>query len=110
MEWTTKSRVDGEIEMSPTDPNESTYHAMIVSLRAALTDETDVLYYLHTPVGKINVSEWRYGVSGFIAVRGEDEQKNYRFFVFSEEQMRSFPLEIQRKSLQASKGPVGFKP
>jgi hypothetical protein len=109
MQWRKDGRFDGGVDVQ-TEPDESTYHAMIMSLRAVLADETDRLYCLHTPVGTINVSEFRYGVSGFIAIRGEDEQKNHRFFVFSEEQVRSFPLEIKRKSLETSKEPVGFKP
>jgi hypothetical protein len=88
----------------------SVYRAMINSLRVSLADETDCLYYVHTPVGTINVSAWNYAVPGFVAITGEDENKKYRFVVFSEEQVRYLPLEIKRKKLQASKGRVGFNP
>jgi hypothetical protein len=102
-----------QIPNVPIEPHESAYRAMVKSLRASLADETDCLYYVHTPVCTINVSAWHYGVPGFIAIRGEDEDKNYRFVVFSEEQVRHFPLEIKRKKLEALKegiDPAKLKP
>jgi hypothetical protein len=83
---------------------------MVRSLRASLVDETDCLYYLHTPVGTINVSAWHYVVPGFVAITGEDESKKYRLVIFSEEEIRTSPLEIKRKKLEASKERAGFKP
>lgn len=91
---------------------------MVKSLRASLVDETDCLYCIHTPLGVINVSTWEYRLPGYVAVTGRDEGNEYRFAVFSEEAMRHFPLEIKRKSLEASKEveasrqkeSIGFKP
>lgn len=84
---------------------------MMKNLRASLADEKDCLYHLHTPLGVINVSVWNYAVPGFVAVGGEDvPDKKYRFVVFSEEEICSFPLEIKRKKLEASKEKAGFKP
>jgi hypothetical protein len=94
----------------PTESYESGCRAMINSLRGSLADEIDCLYYAHTPVGTINVSAWNYLVPGFVAITGEDDNRKYRFVVFSEEEMCSFPLEIKRKKQEASKERVGFKP
>ncbi len=82
---------------------------MIRELRTSLTDEKDCLYFIHTPVGTINVSKWLYIVPGFVVVTGENEDKKYKFLVFSEEQICSFPLEVKRKSLESSKETLGFK-
>ena len=87
---------------------QSAYRTMVGDLRASLTEEKDCLYFTHTPLGVINVSRWNYITAGFVAISGEDENKKYRFLVFSEEAICSFPLEIKRKS--GSKEPVGFKP
>jgi hypothetical protein len=92
------------------EPYESRHRAMMKNLRASLTDEKDSLYYIHTPLAVINVSVWSYAVPGFVAIGGEDADKKYRFVVFSEEEVCSFPLEIKRKKLEASKERVGFKP
>jgi hypothetical protein len=88
----------------------SRYHTMVSKLRASLANETDCLYFVHTPVGILNVITWDYSIPGFVAIRGEDENKKYRFLVFSEEETCSFPLEIKRKKLEGSKETLGFKP
>jgi hypothetical protein len=88
----------------------SGYGALIKTLRASLTDETDCLYYLHSPLGTINVSRFDYPMPGVVAITGDDESKETRFVVFSEEEIRSFPLEVRRKSLEDSKERVGFRP
>jgi hypothetical protein len=93
----------------PDEPYESRHRAMMKNLRASLTDEKDSLYCVHTPFAVINVSVWGYAVPGFVAVGGYDEDKKYRFVVFSEEELCSFPLEIKRKKLEASRETVGFK-
>ncbi|MEO6981620.1 MAG: hypothetical protein ABI072_00715, partial [Edaphobacter sp.] len=91
-------------------PNHSScYREMVKSLRANLANEKDCLYFLHTPLGIINVIKWNYSLPDFIAVMGEDENKKYRFLVFSEEAIISFPLEVKRKKLEASKETLGFK-
>ena len=94
----------------PDLPPQPKYRRMVKALRADLTDETDCLYFIHTPVGRINVSTWNHAIPGIVAVTGEDEGSNYRFLVFSEEAISSFPLEIKRKKLEASKETLGFKP
>jgi hypothetical protein len=95
-------RRNGEVSV-PTEPYESAYRAMVKSLRASLADETDCLYCIHTPVGTINVIAWNYVIPGMVAITGKDEDGEYRFVVFSEEQVRYFPLEIKRKKLEALK-------
>ena len=97
------------IGMSENPQYRSRYRAMVKTLRAELADESDCLYLLHTPIGVINVITWDYGAPGFVAVRGEDESKKYRFLIFSEEEICSFPLEIKRKKLQGSEETLGFK-
>jgi len=99
-------------------PYESGYRAMVRSLRASIVDEHDRLYFLHTPVGTINISTWNYSQSGHVAVTGVDENGDYRFVVFSEETIRHFPFEIKRKSqedakeieIPQEKESIGFKP
>jgi len=88
----------------------SRYKKMTTELRASLADETDCLYFVHTPIGIINVSSWNYLMSGFVAVAGEDESKKTRLLVFSEEEMCSFPLEVKRKKLHGKKDILGFNP
>ena len=88
----------------------SRYSAMVKKLQAYLADEEDCLYLLHTPVGVISVIKWEYAIAGFVAVSGEDEGQKYRFFIFSEEEICAFPLEIKRKKLVGSKETPGFKP
>lgn len=92
------------------EPYQSQYRTMVIRLRAGLTDESDCLYFVHTPVGRINVETWNYAIPGFVAITGEDEEKKARFIVFSEEEICSFPLEVKRKKVEASKETVGFKP
>jgi hypothetical protein len=82
---------------------------MFKHLQSVLMDETNCLYFVHTPVGKINVSKFSYNLPGFVTVMGEDESKQYRFLVFSEEQMRYFPLEVSRKGRKSSAKTLGFK-
>lgn len=65
---------------------------------------------MHTPVGVINVTRWNYGLDGFVALIGEDENKEYRFIVFPEEQFYSFPVEVTRKGKKgkSSSKKIGF--
>jgi len=83
---------------------------MTKQLRTSLADEMDCLYLVHAPVGTINVSHWGYHIAGFVSIRGEDESKKYRFLIFAEEEIRSFPLEVRRKKPESSKEKLGFKP
>jgi hypothetical protein len=107
-----------QIPPGESEPHKSGYRAMVNSLRASLVDEHDRLYFLHTPVGTINVSTWNYSQFGHVAVTGVDENGAYRFVVFSEETIRHFPFEIGRKSQESAKEieipqgkePIGFKP
>jgi hypothetical protein len=80
---------------------------MIKKLTAHVVNKKDWRYFLYTSEGVIKVDTWNYSLPGFVVVDGEDEDKKYRFFVFSEDQMCSFALEIKRKS--GSKGTLGFK-
>jgi hypothetical protein len=89
---------------------QSKFRTMTKRLRASLADETDCLYFIHTPVGTINVSHWGYDISGFVSIRGEDESKKYRLLIFAEEEICSFPLEVRRKKGESSKDKPGFKP
>ena len=93
----------------PDIPPQPKYRRMVKALRADLRDETDCLYFIHTPLGRINVSTWDYSIPGFVTVTGEDDECKYRFIVFSEEAISSFPFEIKRKKLEASKETLGFK-
>ena len=77
---------------------------MLQSLMEHLVDPEGCFYVLHTPLGEITVSAWHYAVPGFIAVGGQDKNKNYRFLVFSEEQTCTFPLEVKRKDSNSSIG------
>jgi hypothetical protein len=79
---------------------------MLDSLRACLDDETNCLYFLHTPFGEIKVDQIVYRFPGFVAIQGEDTARKLRFFVFSEETICSFPLEVRRRN--DSKGTLGF--
>ncbi len=72
-------------------------------------EEETCMYLLHTPLGVINVGRWIYTRSGFVEVSGQDEKQIDRYFVFSEETISSYPLEIKRKT-DGSKEPLGFKP
>jgi hypothetical protein len=58
----------------------------------------------------INISTWDYSVPGFVAITGLDESQNYRFLVFSEEEMCSFPFEVKRRKVEGSKEAPGFRP
>jgi hypothetical protein len=100
----------GMSDLSPSQASQSRYHVMVMRLRASLADETDCLYFVHTPVGTINVSGFNYAIPGFVSIRGEDENQKYRFLVFSEEEICSFPLEIKRKKAVGSKETLGFRP
>jgi hypothetical protein len=91
------------------DP-QSRYRTLVKQLRANLADEKDCLYFVHTPIGTINVSRWNYSIPGFVTVSGEDEGKKYRFLIFAEEEICSFPLEVRRKKSESSKEKPGFKP
>lgn len=90
------------------EPQKSQYQIMIDSLRGGL-NTTDVLYIVHTPVGKIIINRFEYFVPGFVAFSGTDEDKKLRYFVFSDEAICSFPLEVALKK-KKSKLPLGFKP
>ena len=83
---------------------------MVKDLRASLDNEKDCLYFAHTPLGTINVSRWNYLPHGFVAISGDDERKKFRFLVFSEESLCSFPLEVKRKKAKSTKATLGFKP
>jgi hypothetical protein len=89
--------------------DQSRYHLMIKALRARLVDEETCMYLLHTPLGVINVGRWVYTSAGFVEVSGQDEKQRNRFFVFSEETICSYPLEVKRKT-GTLKEPLGFKP
>jgi hypothetical protein len=88
---------------------QSRYREMVKLLRANLTDEKDCLYFIHTPVGTLEVISWNYGIPGFVAIKGVDEGSKKRFLTFSEESMCSFGLEVRRKKADSPKEPVGFK-
>lgn len=90
--------------------NKPRYQAMLDKLRISLNDESDCHYLLHTPFGEIKVNQVVHRFPGFVAVQGQDEAKKERFFVFSEETIWSFPLEVRWRgdSKGDSKGRVGF--
>jgi hypothetical protein len=96
--------------ITPDAAPQSRHRMMVKGLRADLADETDCLYFVHTPAGTINVIAWNYAIPGFVAIRGEDEHQKYRFLVFSEDVICSFPLEVRRKKTESSKSKPGFKP
>jgi hypothetical protein len=86
----------------------SPYRDMVRILRANLVDEKNFQYILHAPMATINVGRWHYFSPGFVIVEGEDEDKVFRFFVFSEAQIASFPLEVKPRKKKGAKGAVGF--
>jgi len=89
---------------------QSRFKSMTSALRANLIEEQDCLLLLHTPCGVFEVGLFSYRIPGFVLITGEDEHKEFRCVVFSEESIRSFPLEVKRKAAIASKSTLGFKP
>jgi hypothetical protein len=89
---------------------EPRYSKMFKHLRTILGDEKECFYFLHTPHGALNVSTFSHHIPGFVGVAGVDENKKYRFFLFSEESILSFGLEIRRKHDDGGKQTVGFRP
>ena len=89
---------------------ESRFLTKIRKLRAILKDESDCMYFIHTPIGIIHTETWNYTSPGLITIAGEDENHKYRFLVFLDEAMSSFPIEIKRKQTDGSKEAMGFRP
>ena len=87
---------------------QSRFREMVRTLRQVLVDEKECLYFLHTPVGLINVSRWSYHVPGFVFVMGDDERGEFRFIGFTDEQICAFPFEVKRKSVLRKGSEIGF--
>lgn len=83
---------------------------MVKQLRTNLKDEKNCDYFLHAPTGIIEVAMWNYMVPGFVIVGGVLENKLPQFFVYAEEVILGFPLEVRMKNIKSGKGHVGFSP
>jgi hypothetical protein len=86
---------------------ETRYQKMLDKVRANLIHDVDFLCLIHTPLGTIEVGKIWHRFEGFVAIEGEDENHKYRFLVFSEESICSFPLEMKPKN--DSQKPLGFR-
>ena len=86
---------------------ESRFRKIFTELRASITDQEKVHYFLHTNVGLLRVGSLNYCVDGYIFVTGEDENKAYRLIGFSEQQIATFPIEVKQRSSTA-KAVMGF--
>jgi len=87
--------------------NKPRYQTMLDKLRASIADTSEFLFFIHTTLGTIKLEKVWHRFPGFVAVEGEDEKHKFRFLVFSEETICSFPLEVQRKG--TIKEAPGFK-
>lgn len=88
----------------------SDYLTMIRVLKANLVDEKECRYFVHTPLGRIDVGRFHFmnEKPGFLVIEGLDDSGEHRFLMFPEQQALFFPLEVSRKGKKSNKT-LGFK-
>ncbi len=79
-------------------------------IRSLIQRPDGAVYILHTSIGAITVSSFVYRAeAGFVFIQGIDEHGKDRIVGFSEQQLSTFPFEVQTSSAVKS-GQLRFNP